>query len=291
MSDSAETTDERAASWLERLGLTPTAWVGLFIVGFWLAIAIVGPTLAPYAESDIISDRSFAPAGEVGLLGSDYLGRDVLSRVLYGARMTMGLALVTTLVSFSVGIALGFTAAVSGGWVDNVMSRINDAVMAFPSIILALMVMVALGSSIPVMVLTVAAIDATRVFRVSRALAMDVSVMEFVDVARARGEGLRWITFHEILPNTLAPLAAEFGIRFTYAILFISALSFLGLGVQPPAADWGVMVKENLQGLLFGSAAALMPACAVASLTIGINLLVDWFLRRLGGTAAEEILE
>jgi peptide/nickel transport system permease protein len=120
---------------------------------------------------------------------------------------------------------------------------------------------------------------------------MDVSVMEFVDVARARGEGLRWITFHEILPNTLAPLAAEFGIRFTFAILFISALSFLGLGVQPPAADWGVMVKENLQGLLFGSAAALMPACAVASLTIGINLLVDWFLRRLGGTAAEEILE
>ena len=229
--------------------------------------------------------------GEIGLLGSDYLGRDVLSRVLYGARMTIGLALVTTLISFSLGTALGFTAAVNGGWVDGVLSRINDAIMAFPSIILALIVIAALGTSLPVMVLTVAAIDATRVFRLSRALAMDVAVVDFVEVARARGEGLYWIARREILPNTLAPLAAEFGIRFTFAILFISALSFLGLGVQPPAADWGVMVKENLQGLLFGSASALIPAGAVASLTVGINLVVDWFLRRQGEQISEEMLQ
>ena len=272
----------------QRIRLTLTAWIGIAILGFWLAVAGFGPLIAPYGETEILSARSFAPAGEVGLLGSDYVGRDVFSRVLYGARMTMGLALVTTLVSFCVGITLGFTAAVSGGVADNVFSRINDAIMAFPAIILALMVIAALGTSLVIVVLTVALIDATRVFRIARALAMDISVMDFVDVARARGERLWWLTCREILPNTLGPLAAEFGIRFTYAILFISALSFLGLGVQPPAADWGVMVKENLQGLLFGSAAALLPAASVASLTVGINLIVDWFLHQIAGQGEGE---
>ena len=274
-----------------RFKLTLTAWIGITIFGFWVVVGVLGPWLAPHGESEILSARSFAPAGEVGLLGSDYLGRDVFSRVLYGARMTMGLALITTIVSFSVGIALGFTAAVSGALTDNVLSRINDAIMAFPAIILALMVIGSLGTSLVIVVLTVALIDATRVFRVSRALAMDISVMDFVEVARARGERLWWITRREILPNVLGPLAAEFGIRFTYAILFISALSFLGLGVQPPAADWGVMVRENLQGLFFGSAATLLPAASVASLTVGINLIVDWFLHQLGGEGVEEALQ
>ena len=275
----------------QRFKLTLAAWIGITIFGFWVVVAALGPWLAPHGESEILSDRSFAPAGEVGLLGSDYLGRDVLSRVLYGARMTMGLAFITTIVSFSVGIALGFTAAASGAVTDNVLSRINDAIMAFPAIILALMVIASLGTSLVVVVLTVALIDATRVFRVSRALAMDISVMDFVEVARARGERLWWIMRREILPNTLGPLAAEFGIRFTYAILFISALSFLGLGVQPPAADWGVMVKENLQGLFFGSAATLLPAASVASLTVGINLIVDWFLHQLDGEGIEETIQ
>ena len=274
---------------LRRVKLTLTAWIGITILAFWLLVAFFGPVLAPYGESEILSNRSFAPAGEVGLLGSDYLGRDVLTRVLYGARMTMGLALITTLISFAVGVSLGFTAAVSGPMADGVLSRINDAIMAFPGIILALMVISSLGTSVVVVVVTVALIDATRVFRISRALAMDISVMDFVEVARARGEGLWWIARREILPNAVGPLAAEFGIRFTYAILFISALSFLGLGVQPPAADWGVMVRENLQGLLFGSAAALLPAAAVASLTVGINLIVDWFLHHFGGGAEEAI--
>ena len=270
--------------------LTPSFVVGLVIVGFWLLVALFGPVLAPHLESDIVTDISYAPAGEVGLLGSDYLGRDVFSRLLYGARMTMGLALLAALLSFSLGVILGFTAAISGRWIDGFMSRVNDALMAFPSVILALIVMSALGTSLMIMIVTVAVIDSTRVFRLSRALAMDISVMDFVDVARSRGESLWWITVREILPNTLAPLTAEFGIRFTFAILFISALSFLGLGVQPPAADWGVMVKENLQGLLFGSAAALMPAAAVASLTVGVNLIVDWFLRRMGGDVAQELM-
>ena len=275
--------DGPAEDGAERARLTPSAWTGLAILVFWLAVAALGPAFAPHGESEILSDRSFAPAGEVGLLGSDYLGRDVFSRVLYGARMTMGLALITTLISLSAGVVLGFSAAVSGGITDGVLSRINDAIMAFPAIILALMVITALGTSLVIVVLTVALIDATRVYRIARALAMDISVMDYVEVARARGESLWWITRREILPNALGPLAAEFGIRFTFAILFISALSFLGLGVQPPAADWGVMVRENLQGLLFGSAAALLPAASVASLTVGVNLLVDWFLQHVVG--------
>lgn len=281
----------QSATLLSRLRITPSGWVGIVVVGFWIFIALFGPAFAPHLESDVISNKSFAPAGEVGLLGGDYLGRDVLSRILYGARMTMGLALVTTLLSFTMGITFGFTAAAVGGWTDGVMSRINDAIMAFPPIILALLVIAALGTTLPIMVITVAAIDATRVFRLSRALAMDVAVMEFVDAARARGESIWWIMFHEILPNTVAPLTAEFGVRFTFAILFISALSFLGLGVQPPTADLGIMVKENLQGLFFGSPAALLPAAAVASLTIGVNLVVDWFLHRIGGQASEEVME
>ena len=275
--------DDPAEDGTPRARLTPSAWVGLLILVFWLAVALLGPAFAPHGETEILSDRSFAPAGEVGLLGSDYLGRDVFSRVLYGARMTMGLALVTTLISLGAGVVLGFSAAVRGGLTDGVLSRINDAIMAFPAIILALMVITALGTSLVIVVLTVALIDATRVYRIARALAMDISVMDFVEVARARGESLWWITRREILPNALGPLAAEFGIRFTFAILFISALSFLGLGVQPPAADWGVMVRENLQGLLFGSAAALLPAASVASLTVGVNLLVDWFLQHFVG--------
>ena len=199
---------ERAAS---RFQMTPVGWVGLTIVGFWIIVALFGPLFAPHAESDILGSTSFAPMGQFGVFGTDYLGRDVLSRILYGARMTMGLALITTLISFTLGSTMGFVAAALGGWTDNVMSRINDAVMAFPSIILALMVITALGSSLPIVVCTVAIIDATRVFRLARALAMDVSVMDFVDVARARGESVWWITLREILPNTLG--TAGSGVR------------------------------------------------------------------------------
>lgn len=287
--DNGEGTE--SGSFLSRLHMTPSGWAGAGIIVFWSFIALFGPLMAPHLESDIITDVSFASMDEFGLLGGDYLGRDVFSRLLYGARMTMGLALIASMISFSLGITLGFIAATLGGMVDNVMSRINDALMAFPPIILGLLVIAALGTSLPILVLTVAGIDSTRVFRLSRALAMDVSVMDFVDAARARNESVLWIALREILPNTIAPLAAEFGIRFTYTILFISALSFLGLGVQPPTADLGVMVKENLQGLFFGSPAALLPAAAVASMTVGVNLFIDWFLNRLGGKVSEEIMK
>ncbi len=256
-----------------------SAWVGIVILAFWIAVALVGPIFAPHGEGELLVNDSFAPIGSVGMFGGDYLGRDVLSRLLFGARRTLGLAGLVTVCAFAIGVGLGFLAAIARGFVDTLLSRANDALMAFPSLILALIVIAALGSSVPVLIGTVTLIEATRIFRVARSLAMDILVMDFVDVARARGEGAWWIMRREIMPNAVAPLAAEFGIRYTYAILFISALSFLGLGIQPPDADWGVMVRENLQGLLFGSAAPLIPAAAIATVTIAINLVVDGLLQ------------
>ncbi len=273
----------------DSLRLTPVAWVSIFIIGFWIVVAVFAPILAPYDKADMVSFESFKIVEEASFLGTDYLGRDVLSRIIYGAHMTLGLAFIATSISFTTGIVLGFVAAISPGWIDQVLSRTVDAIMAFPSIMLALIIIGGVGTSLTVVILTVAMIDATRVFRLSRALALDASVMDYVSVARARGEGVNWIMLHEILPNTITPLAAEFGIRYTFAILFISSLSFLGLGVQPPGADWGVMVKENLQGLLYGAPAALIPAACIGTISVAVNLLVDWFLHRSNTMIPQEL--
>ncbi len=270
--------------------ISTTCWIGIAILLIWLFVALFGPLLAPYSQGEMISYDSFAPPGEVGILGGDYIGRDIFSRLLFGARMTMGLALIATVLAFVVGGVFGFLAAAGGGWVDQILSRLNDAIMAFPSIMLALIVIAALGTSLPVLIIMVCLIEATPVFRLTRALGMDISVMDFVEAARARGENMSWIVRREIFPNTFVPLATEFGLRYTYSILFISALSFLGLGVQPPQADWGVMVRENMIGLTYGSAAAVIPAAAIGSLTVGINLIVDAFVEHGNRDVSEEMI-
>jgi peptide/nickel transport system permease protein len=259
--------------------LTPSAMISLFIIVLSVFLVIFGPLVSPYTEAEILTDESFQTSSKVMMLGSDFLGRDILSRLLYGIRVTLSVALAISVLSFLIGATFGFMAASLGGWADTVMSRIIDALISFPSIIIALIVVSSLGSSFPVLIITVALIDATRVFRVARALGMNIIVQDYIEAARVRGEGMGWIIFHEMLPNTRAPLAAEFGIRFTYAILFISTLSFLGLGIQPPHADLGLMVKENIQGLLFGSFAPLYPALCIGAVTISVNLFVDWFLK------------
>ncbi|MBL6849146.1 MAG: ABC transporter permease [Planktomarina temperata] len=276
------------ASVFAGLRLTKTAIVAGAVLLSWVFLAILGPTLAPHGEAEIISTKTFAPIGEGGWLGTDKLGRDVFSRLLYGVRTTLLLALITTVIAFAAGVTLGFAAAILRGWFDIIISRIVEAFMAFPSTLLALVVIGALGTSITVLVLTVGLVLSTGVFRVSRALGMDIGVMDFVEAARARGEGAWWILRREVLPNAMAPLIAEFGLRFTFSILFLSGLSFLGLGVQEPDADWGLMVQENIGGLFLGSSAALIPAACIASLTICMNLLVDWFQQRQQG---ETVLE
>lgn len=240
-------------------------------------IALFGPALAPYSEGQIVA-TPFLPISTSHWLGTDFLGRDVASRIIYGLRVTLGVGLGITAVGFSVGSGLGFLAATLGGRTEQVMSRLNDAFISFPSMMIALVVIAGLGSSMPVLIITVGLIDATRVFRVSRALAADILVRDYVEVARLRGEGLGWVMLHEILPNTIAPLLAEFGIRFTYAILFISSLSFLGLGVQPPHSDLGLMVQENISALVLGAYTPLYPALVIAAITVSANLVVDWYI-------------
>ena len=264
--------------------------VGAGILGFWILVALAGPFLAPYDPADFVSDDSFGPVSAAYWLGTDYIGRDILSRVLYGARLTMSLSFMATVLAFLVGVGLGFTAALGGPKTDMVISRIYDAFLSMPTIMLGLVVIAALGSSIPVLVVTAGLIYSCGLYRIARALAVDIKVMDFVEAARVRGEKLPWIISREILPNAVIPLVSEFGLRLVFSILFISGLSFLGLGVQPPTADWGVMVRENLGGLVYGSSAAFVPAAAIASLTVGINLIVDDFSAQRGQEIAEEMI-
>ena len=231
--------------------------------------------IAPYGQSELVSSHVWAaPSGEFWL-GTDRLGRDLLSRILFGARTTVLIAMAATILAFTLGSAVGLHSAVRGGRTDIVLGRIVDLFMAIPPLIMALLVIAGLGTSTLILIATMGLIEATRVFRLARAVGMEITTLEYVDAARVRGESDLWIMTREILPNAIPPLAAEFGLRFTFAVLFLSALSFLGLGVQPPAADWGSLVKENLDGLRLGSLAAVYPAAAIGLLTIGVNVLVD----------------
>ncbi|CAN7324572.1 ABC transporter permease [Pararhizobium sp. LjRoot235] len=263
-----------------RLSSIPlSAWVGIAGIVLALFCAIFAPWIAPFGERDVVGDI-WLPMGGDFLLGTDNLGRDLLSRLIFGARTTIFVALAATFISFTLGMLLSFTAAVTGGFIDQLFSRFNDLMMAIPTLIFALVVLAVLPQQLWILILVMAVLDSTRVFRIGRAVALDVAVMEFVEAARLRGEGTSWIIFREILPNTLSPLLAEFGLRFAFSILFLSTLSFLGLGIQPPAADWGGMVKDNKDGIIFGISAALVPGGAIAGLAICVNLVVDWLMKR-----------
>ncbi|MCR6636774.1 ABC transporter permease [Devosia sp.] len=254
-----------------------SAWLGLTIVTLNLLVFVFGPMLAPYGMNEIVG-APFDPPSAQFWFGLDQNGRDMFSRLLAGAQMSIGVSLAASLISFSIGIPLGFVAALFGGWVDTVLSRIVDTVMCIPVLISALVVLQALGSSVPVLIFTIALLDSTRVFRLARVVAQGISVLEYAETARLRGESLGWLITREILPNALPPLIAEFGMRFCFTFLFVAGLSFLGLGIQPPFADWGGMVKDNQQAILYGLYAPLFPAAAIALLTIGVNLVVDWLL-------------
>ncbi|MFT4150543.1 MAG: ABC transporter permease [Paracoccaceae bacterium] len=259
--------------------LTVSAAIGLFFTGLFLFIAIFAQWIAPY-PLDAAVGGVWEPPSSQYWLGTDTIGRDILSRLMYGAQITIFVALASSVLAFSLGAFFGFLAAVKGGWTDQILSRIVDLMMAIPSLIVALVVLSVLPLNLLVLILVMGILDSTRVFRLARAVAVDIAVMDYVEAAKLRGEGQGWVIFKEILPNALSPLVAEFGLRFIFAVLFISTLSFLGLGVQPPLADWGGMVKENKDGLIYGTSAALMPAAAIAALAISVNLVADWVLSR-----------
>jgi peptide/nickel transport system permease protein len=257
--------------------LSVLAQIGLAVVALNLVMAIFAPLIAPYDQTTVLGDAWADPDAQ-HWLGLDNLGRDLLSRLIFGARMSIGLALVITALSFFIGIVSGFAAAVAGGWVDQALSRFVDLLLSMPTLIFAFVILSVLGSGLPVLIVTIAVLDSTKVFRLARSVAVGLVSLEFVEAARLRGEGWWWIITREILPNAIPPLTAEFGLRFCFTFLFIAALSFLGLGVQPPDADWGSMVKDYRDMINFGYAAPIYPAAAIAILTIGVNFVVDWML-------------
>jgi peptide/nickel transport system permease protein len=255
-----------------RIGFGPL--IGGLVVAGWLAAAIAGPSLAPHPMGAVVDLDVFSPASRAFPLGTDYLGRDVLSRLLFAARYTVAIAFLATLAAATIGVFCGIAAA-GGGWLDAILSKLFDTVIAVPSLMFGLVVITSLEASVPVLMGTLAVVYTPGAFRTARALALNVTTLDFVTVARARGERVPYIVLREILPNVTGPLAADFGLRFVFVALLLSGLGFLGLGVQPPAADLGALVRENIAGLGFAAPAVLAPALGLASLTIGINLLID----------------
>lgn len=255
------------------------ALLGLSLTSAFFLMAIFASLIAPYGMAEVVGGV-WEPMSSKHWLGTDNIGRDLLSRMIFGGQVTILIATAATVLSFVTGSVLGLTAAVMGGWMDQALSRFVDLVMAIPTLIFALVILSVMPISVPVLIMVMGFLDSTRVFRLSRAVAVDINVMDYVEAAKLRGEGRIWIIFREILPNALSPLIAELGLRFIFMVLFLSTLSFLGLGIQPPAADWGGMVKENKEGIIFGIGAALIPAAAIAILAISVNLVADWVLSR-----------
>ena len=263
-----------------------SAKVGVVAILAYAFVALFAPLLAPYGETAIVGS-SYELWSDKFFFGTDNIGRDMLTRLIYGARNTIGIAFLTVAIAFFVGGTLGMLTAILGGVYDLVIGRLVDILMAIPSLVFALLLLTVFGTSIPSLVLIIALLDSTRVFRIARSAAMNVVVMEFVEAARLRGEGMGWVIRKEVLPNITAPLLAEFGLRFCFVFLFIAALSFLGLGIQPPLADWGSMVRETATLINYNDITPLLPAIAIAGLTVAVNFVVDWMLHLSSGLRSD----
>ncbi|MER9677002.1 ABC transporter permease [Mesorhizobium sp. M0208] len=259
-----------------------SAQFGMVVIVLYLVAAVFAPQLAPYGEAQIVGDQ-FEPWSSSFWLGTDNLGRDMFTRLIFGARNTIGIALLTTALAFSIGTSAGLAAANFGGWADQVLSRIVDILMSIPQLIFALLLLSIFGTTTTSLILIIAALDSTRVFRLCRAVAINAAVSDYVEAARLRGEGPMWIMGREILPNILPTLIAEFGLRFCFVFLLISGLSFLGLGIQPPTSDWGSMVRDSATLIAYADTTPLLPAGAIALLAVSVNLVVDWFLHTASG--------
>lgn len=270
--------------WVARLAhFGPTGWLGMAVIMFWGAAAVFGPLLLSQA-GDIGGAEVFAPISAAHWLGTDYLGRDMLARVIEGARYTVGVAFVAALMASSTGTLLALLAAANSRWIDGTLSRALDTLTAIPSKMFALLMVAGFGSSVGMLIVTAAIIYVPGAYRIARSLAVNINALDYVTVARTRGEGTVYVMLHEILPNITGPMLTDFGLRFVYVVLLLASLSFLGLGVQPPEADWGSLVRENIETLASGGAAVIGPSIAIASLTISVNLVID----NLPGRAVRE---
>ncbi|WP_413704308.1 ABC transporter permease [Pseudomonas sp. Pseusp16] len=255
-----------------------SSWLGLIgaaMCVIWLLVAIFGPWLAPHPVGEVVSDNVFDNLSAAYPFGTDYLGRDMLSRILVGARFTVGLALVAAVLASGMGTSFALLSVVSPKWLDELISRLMDAFISIPSKMLALIMVSAFGSSVTLLICTAVLSFTPGAFRIARSMAVNIEALEYVQVARTRGERRLYVACVEILPNMLNPVLADLGLRFGFIVLLLSGMSFLGLGVQPPDADLGSLVRENIGGLNQGAPAIVIPALAIGTLTIGVNLFID----------------
>ena len=266
---------------------------GLVLVVLAVFVAIAAPWISPQNPFDIGSldllDAKSPPGSVSGdgkltyWLGTDGQARDMMSAIFYGMRTSLLVGFVSVVAALGIGVVVGLVAAYMGGRIDALLMRIVDIMLSFPAILVALILLSVLGTSNPILIGTIACLASTRVFRLSRAIAGNIVALDYFEAARLRGERLPWLMLHEVLPNALPPLTAEFGLRLCANFLFIAALSFLGLGIQPPLADWGGMVRDNAAAISYGGLAPLIPAAAIGVFAIAINLVVDWSLARQNG--------
>ena len=256
--------------------------VGVVLVLLLVGVAVIGPFVAPHSPSEFVG-APYAHPSSTALLGTDSLGRDVFSRFLWGGRSVLGLALAATALGLALGVTIGLVAAYASATTDDILMRAMDVILAFPSLVLALVAVATVGPKLWLLVLVVGITTAPRVSRVTRGSSVEIVERDFVSAAEAMGESRRKILLGEILPNVASPLLVEASLRLTYSVGLIAALSFLGFGLQPPAADWGLMINENRQGLTVQPWGVVAPVVAIALLTIGTSLIGDGVARASAG--------
>ena len=265
-----------------------SAWFGMVVVFIYLFAALFAPFIAPHPEAKIF-EIAYAPWGGIHLLGTDQIGRDIFSRLIFAARNTLGICFLACFIALILGTILGIIAAIDRRYIDQILGRSVDTLMSIPVMIFTLMLLSVFGPTTFNLIVILGVLESTRFFRISRSVAVGQVVLEYVEVAKLRGERLSYIIYREILPNIASPLIVEFGLRFIYIIFTISSLSFLGVGIQPPSADWASMVRENailIQYAQFDITAGLtplIPAAAIAVLCLAINFVVDWYLYIISG--------
>lgn len=261
--------------------------IGAALSSIVIILALVGPLTAPFSPTEVVGLPLQTLSGS-HLLGTDALGRDVLSRVMNGGLTLLAVALLATLLAYAAGIPIGLAAGFRGGRMDAIVTAVVDVLISFPPIIFVLLLVASLGSSLPLVVFAIAALHAPRIARIVRAVAVGLSTQEYVEAAILRGERQSSILFLELLPNAWTPILADFGIRVAGSVILFASLSYLGFGLAPPAADWGLMISENRFAIFTQPAVILVPAVLIALLTIGLSLVADSIAREVG-VAAERM--
>jgi peptide/nickel transport system permease protein len=252
--------------------------IGLGMVGLIVLIAVFGPLVAPHTPTEFVAAPNHGPTSDA-IFGADALGRDVFSRFLHGGLTVLWMSAAATVLGVVLGTAIGLIAAYSRNWLDDVLMRANDVVLAFPQIIFVLLAVSAIGPKLWLIVVTVGITHAPRVARVIRGAAQQIVERDFIKAEEVAGERRSRIITQGLLPNVTSPLLVELGLRMTFSIGLIAAISFLGFGLQPPAADWGLMINENRLSIAVMPWGVLLPVLAIAVLTVGTNLVTDGIAR------------